>query len=126
MAPSLRYDAAMFAIAPTLRLCLALVLALTSVQMTVARGQGGSIAAWVEICAGAEVTTIALDPGGKPAPPHVPCPDCIIAAAVVLPPVLQMALPRLLATRVARSADAPRTWSGPSLTPAARGPPAFA
>ncbi len=117
------YDAGMTILAQTLRLCLALMLALTLSHATVARSQGGTIAGWIALCAGEDVIAVAVDGQGKPVQPHIPCPDCIIAAAVLLPAGPHLPGMALQEGRLAKAE--PGHLSGPDvlIAPAARGPP---
>jgi hypothetical protein len=84
-----RYASAMTRLAILLRLVLALALGLTSAHGAMARAGTGGLT-WIEICAGSDVTSVAVDADGNPATPYHPCPDCVVAAAALLPsaPVL--------------------------------------
>ncbi|MFZ5962441.1 hypothetical protein ACOXXX_05770 [Thalassococcus sp. BH17M4-6] len=62
---------------------LALVLALTSLQMAAARGAGGP-AGMMELCLGQGVVTVAVDAQGKPTGPVHFCPDCVMSLIVAL------------------------------------------
>ncbi|WP_309664125.1 hypothetical protein [Tabrizicola sp.] len=105
-----------------LRFCLALSLALVSVHQAVARAESGTLT-WVELCQGPLVTTVALDGSGTPVSPHQPCPDCVIAAAVVLPGVAGVPLPGTRLLWLARQAAAVQWLQGPVIMAQARGPP---
>jgi hypothetical protein len=110
---------------PILGLLLALLLAVTSVTMAVARGQS-PMGRDVIICAGAGVSTITLDADGNPVRARHACPDCLMGVTAAItpdafappqPPLrrstpLSQALPTLAATLRARAATA-------------RGPPAI-
>lgn len=103
-------------------LALALVLALTSQGLAVARGQGMAVGSAV-ICVGGGLAVIALDADGQPVgAPHY-CPDGVLSfAAVAAPAALAPAPARLIviaaALPVAQAAP-------PALNrlPPARGPP---
>jgi hypothetical protein len=104
-------------------IALALVLALTSVSMAVARGQ---VAAGerIVICTGAGLVTIEIDAEGNPVGPVHICPDCalgLIAAA---------ATPSVVVARPAPRAADPLPVSAPAAlfvqsarSPPVRGPP---
>jgi hypothetical protein len=109
----------------TLRLCLALTLALTSAHMTVSRVAAGGLT-WVELCAGTEVTTVAVDASGAPVKPPPPCPDCVIAASVLLPMAVQWQMPDRAATRITRSQELTQLLPAHRLAAQARGPPDLA
>jgi len=105
-----------------LRLAVALVLALTSQQMAVARGQS-PVAGAMELCIAGRLATIAVDAEGNPVGPAHICPDAVQALVLSALPALQTgfvaqvsdaALPRL---REALGASAT------PLQPKARDPP---
>lgn len=108
----------------TLRLVLALIVALTSVHTAVARAAAGPVT-WVEICEGAATTAVAVDAKGNPVTRHPNCPDCVITAALLPQAAVVTAAPThgMPAARTGQGAD----WPGQEPPPAtARGPPALA
>ncbi len=108
-----------------LRLILALVVALASVHSAAARAVSGPAASWIEICAGDQVTAVALDAEGNPVAHHPTCPDCVIAAGTV-PAEAGLAVPTTVAVALVWI-DASAQWHGPvRLRAVARGPPARA
>ena len=69
---------------PFLSLCLACLIALTSVQMAQARGQARPVGIMV-LCIGTETRTVSVDANGQPVEaPHL-CPDCVMALMAALP-----------------------------------------
>jgi hypothetical protein len=107
---------------PALALCLALLLAVTSVSLAVARGQAPP-AGEIVICTGLGLQSVAVDAQGRPVSrPHI-CPDGVAAiAALALPfPALELLAPerravlRLRRGLVCEGRDAPPVRS--------RGPP---
>jgi hypothetical protein len=80
----LRYSNAM-TLRPILGLLLALLLAVTSVTMAVARGQS-PMGRDVIICAGAGTSTITLDANGNPVRAMHPCPDCLMGVTAAIAP----------------------------------------
>ena len=108
-------------------LCLAVVLGLTSVQMAMARGGGGT-AGWMVICTGSGPVAIAMDADGQPAGPAHVCPDCALGLFAAPPPAETRApRPGDTAARLAPAlADAAAPARAPGATPLARGPPAIA
>lgn len=104
-------------------IALALLLALTSQSLAVARGQTRAGEA-VVICSGGGAVTLTLDAQGNPTGPAHLCPDMALAffAALDLPP---MTLPARVA-RAERAVLPPRFAAASQGTPApqARGPPA--
>ncbi|MDJ0629376.1 MAG: hypothetical protein QNJ44_14045 [Rhodobacter sp.] len=107
---------------PFLGICLALIVALTSGAMAVARGQNAA-AGSIVICAGTGPVSVRIDADGRPVGPAHICPDCALhlmdAAA---PPVSEVVAP---ANRPAALApDAPVTAAASRTdTPRARAPP---
>lgn len=75
----------MMRLRPLLSLGLALVLALTSLTMAVARGQAMPAGEMV-ICSGYGVTTVTVDAQGNPVGILHPCPKCLSALALWLAP----------------------------------------
>jgi len=108
---------------PVLFGLLALILALTSQTMAVARGQT-RIAGEIVICSGYGLTTISVDEDGNPVGPVHICPDMVLglmAALEVQPPTLtrpEGGVTQLVATETV----IPATQSEPR--PRARDPPA--
>ncbi|MGR3271441.1 hypothetical protein DU478_19985 [Thalassococcus profundi] len=107
---------------PFLSLCLACLIALTSVQMAQARGQARPVGIMV-LCIGTETRTVSVDANGQPVEaPHL-CPDCVMALMAALPdaatlPPVSMALRGVwYDTEHAAVADPPETQA------TARGPP---
>lgn len=107
---------------PLLALCLALILALTSQSMAVARGMAAATGQMV-ICTGSGVTAVYVDAQGQPTgAPHI-CPD----GAMHVPPA-----PPTTPTGVAPTAFASVIWqakaprqqvTAPTPRRAARAPP---
>lgn len=108
---------------------LALVLAITSVTMAVARGHAAAAAGGTEmvICTGYGLVKVTLDAEGNPTGPVHPCPDCVAAGAALVPqPALGPAYAGPAARRT-RARPAPRRRAGRALRPYhARGPPVTA
>ncbi len=104
-------------------LAVALILAVTSVGLAVARGQRVP-AGLIEICTGAGTVMLALDAEGKPAGPVHLCPDAALFVAEGLPPPgPRPPDPRVRPVQVpAVASQSGRT--APTAT--ARGPPAAA
>lgn len=63
---------------------LAVLLALTSVQMAVARGSAAPAGTMV-LCVGGGVVTVSVDAEGNPTGPVHLCPDCVMSLIVALP-----------------------------------------
>ncbi|MBD3763654.1 MAG: hypothetical protein IE927_02655 [Rhodobacterales bacterium] len=105
-----------------LTLALALIVALTSGTMAVARGQT-RVGDRIVICSGYGLVTVELDENGTPVGPVHICPDCTLSHLAHLPaaaPVLRA--PQGRARRLGR----PRSRHGagrPQPRPRARGPP---
>ncbi len=107
-----------------LRLALALVLALTSVHAAAARTATAPVA-WVEICADTIPVAVAIDATGTPVKPHLTCPDCVLAAALLPPaPALVAPMLRLVAGQAMPQAILWRGLTQPAAL--ARGPPTLA
>lgn len=106
-----------------LRLTLALVLAVTSVHLASMRGAGGMAVAWVEICGDGSGDPLPIDAQGDPVAAHVPCPDCVLAAAVILPPTPEAGPPDATGFELAGTAPALGAPLLRGLAPSARGPP---
>jgi hypothetical protein len=119
---ALRYADAMTRLALILRLVLAFALALTSAHGAVARAETGGLT-WIEICAGSDVTSVAVDADGNPATPFHPCPDCVVATAVLVPSAPVLALPVQAARRMAWPLPAPLALQARGPQAQARGPP---
>ena len=84
---------------PLFGLLLAVMLALSSVTIAVARGQvavGGTIV----ICSGYGLVSVALDADGNPVGPLHPCPECLAGWTSIL--VAHTALPLRPQTRSTR------------------------
>lgn len=104
-------------------LTLALVIAMTSLSMAVARGQavvGGEIV----ICTTYGTQTITLDASGTPVGPQHYCPDCALSLFAAASGAA-LVMPWLDAGRGIRLAPAPlgTLLAAVTLTPSARGPP---
>lgn len=104
-------------------LSLSLILALTSVHLAAMRSSGGVGAAWLEICDVGGVTLLAVDRNGVPMPSHPPCPDCVMAAAVVLAAAAVVSRPYSEALGVAVEAHSLTKPPILALEASARGPP---
>lgn len=108
---------------PAAALVLALVLALTSGAMAVARGQTSAVGTLV-LCVGDGLVSVAVDAEGQPSGPAHICPDCALSlfAAQAVPP-LGVARPVVASHRVQAPAEAPRPAARRLTAHAARGPP---
>ncbi|MDJ0825661.1 MAG: hypothetical protein QNJ16_09170 [Rhodobacter sp.] len=105
-----------------LGICLALIVALTSSAMAVARGHG-TAAGSIVICSGAGVVTLQVDANGDPVGPAHICPDCALhlldATAPPAPEIAgQLDTPQGSAPALPALAKIHRTE-----TPQARAPP---
>jgi hypothetical protein len=89
---------------------LAVVLAVTSVSMAVARHAPRAARA-MELCAAGGTGTVALDERGRPVAPAHPCPDCVIGG-LALPPAAAV-LPVRAATAARRRPLVPATGPVP-------------
>ncbi|KFE35945.1 hypothetical protein DW2_04930 [Thioclava atlantica] len=100
----------------------AIVLAMTSMTMAVARGQA-RVAGEVVICTGYGVTTISVDEKGNPTGPVHLCPDMVLAmmAAIAVAPVLPE--PPGGQGRSLRPSEPPVAQAQARVVPRARGPP---
>lgn len=78
----------------TLTLALALSVALASIGHAQARHQAHGTTAMV-ICTGGGLTRITLNANGEPVELTLPCPDCILTQAALLPDSTRIALPML-------------------------------
>jgi len=65
-----------------LAVCLALIVALTSVTMAQARHHPRAMGT-VELCTGVGMVAVSVDAQGNPVGPMVPCPDCTPALAAL-------------------------------------------
>ena len=107
---------------PFLSLCLALLIALASVQMAQARGQARPVGIMV-LCIGTETRSVPVDASGQPVEaPHL-CPDCVMALMAALPdaaalPPVPMALRGVWYDTEHAAVAAP-----PETQATARGPP---
>jgi hypothetical protein len=104
-------------------LALALILALTSGTLAMARGQTMA-AGEIVICSGGAAVTLAVDAEGKPTGPAHICPDCALTflVAAAAPPAT---IPTLVETvsALALPGIARPTPAAHVLAPTARGPP---
>ncbi|OOY32951.1 hypothetical protein [Thioclava sp. F36-6] len=100
----------------------ALMLAMTSMTMAVARGQA-RVAGEVVLCTGYGVTTVSVDAEGKPTSPAHICPDMVLAmmAAVALAPALPA--PPRGEGRSVETVEPETAQAQAVLVPRARGPP---
>ncbi len=107
-------------------LFLSLVLALTSLSMAVARGQGRQIAGEeIVICTGVGITTITVDANGNPVKTIHMCPDAMMQmAAAFQAPVMPIPCKAKFVRQ--RPANARHAALQEALSPLARGPPEFA
>ena len=77
-----------------LAVSLALLIAVTSQHMALARGMSTDVAGQVILCTGQGVTTVAVDAQGNPVGPVHICPDCAlsfmdtVASSVVVDPLV--------------------------------------
>lgn len=110
---------------PLSGLLLALLMAVTSVTMAVARGQD-RMGVTAEICGGFGAVFITLDRNGQPVPPGHPCPDCLTGVTALhlpgatrapLPPQSVSRAPFVVLIITAASLAAPQAT--------ARGPPSL-
>lgn len=109
---------------PLIALSLALILAVTSVTMSVARGQT-RVAGEIVICTGLGITTLAVDATGRPVGVAHICPDMVLglmAALDLAPPVLLR--PEGVDVAVF-AADLPRMHTRTAPPSRARDPPAL-
>jgi hypothetical protein len=106
-----------------LALILALVLALASQTMAVARTHAAQPGMTMVICSGYGVTTVTLDAEGNPTGPVHPCPDCL--SGLSLAPPAATVTPAAPRTRADTAALPPLAITPPAFWPAApaRGPP---
>ena len=112
----------MRALRPFAGLLLALIVAIASVGLAVARGQPRMVD-WVEICGG-DGTEVAVDAQGQPVGMIHLCPDCIAPfsfATLALP--APMPLPPMASGRAAPPAALLSVALRPVPGKAARGPP---
>lgn len=108
---------------PLTALLLALLLALSSGTMAVARGQATAVGTMV-LCSGQGPVAVPVDAEGNPTGPAHICPDCalsLFAAHSAPPPALARPATAALPASVAPEARIPPRRA--SITPPARGPP---
>lgn len=86
----------------SLSIALALSLALASIGHAQARHQAQGATAMV-ICTGHGLVRITLDAKGKPVELTLPCPDCILTQAALLPDSTFLARPELKPVRMVLS-----------------------
>ena len=101
---------------------LVLMLALTSLHMAVARGQGAAVSE-MALCLGGSMVVVPVDAQGNPTGPGHVCPDCALSFIVFDPASADLGpahIPRLTVVRpvAARLVVARRV-----MRPAARAPP---
>ncbi len=63
---------------PLSGLLLALLMAVTSVTMAVARSETPMSVQRMELCAGMDTRTVLVDSEGNPVAPRHPCPECLV------------------------------------------------
>ena len=115
----------MILLRPLSGLLLALLMALTSVTMAVARGQA-PMGDPVEICGGYGQVFVTLDANGQPAAPRHACPECLGGVTALDLPGITQAVTR--PQSLVRVAFATITVIASSLPPpqaSARGPPSL-
>ena len=107
-----------------LPLVIALVVALTSLTMAVARGQGRPVGETV-LCLGLGTVSVLVDAQGRPVGPVHLCPDATPALFVAdgLPPAPLVA--PIGAARIVARIAATQPLSRAAPRPRARGPPSF-
>lgn len=110
------------ALRPALIGLMAVILAVTSLTMAVARGQT-HIAGEIVICTGYGITTISVDENGDPVGPVHLCPDMVLGMMAALEmPAPDLTRPDGPASRLtATETTIPLAQSAP--TPRARDPP---
>jgi hypothetical protein len=108
---------------PLIALLLALVLALTSTSVAVAKGSPMAVDRMV-ICTGLVASVVYTDADGQPtSAPHL-CPDCVMHLTFgVLPFADPAAVPIILIARRGAPLSHATLWSRPDATVLARGPP---
>ncbi len=120
----LRYPVAMTRLRPILGLLLALLMAVTSVTMAVARGQSPMSSQEVELCIAGSAQTVSVDASGKPITPRHPCPECTLGmTAFTLVEATAPLLRPATRTTTLRPAFAPAAASLTAPAARARGPP---
>ena len=113
----------MIRLGQSLRLLLALCVALVSVHTAVGRAQALGAAEW-QLCIGASVVTVTLDADGTPVEHHHACPDCVLSGLAVTPDAALALAPIPAATLLERPMAAVLAATAPRPEPLARGPPA--
>jgi len=110
-------------IRPTLAIALALMLAVTSLTLAVARGQAPAVGV-IELCSGAGLAAVPVDAEGNPMGPAHVCPDGVAAFinVDVAAPVMPLR-PLADGERLVMAQAAPVAGAGP-VAEQARGPPA--
>ncbi|MGC9370764.1 MAG: hypothetical protein ACP5DX_14590 [Paracoccaceae bacterium] len=110
-------------IRPTLAIALALMLAVTSLTLAVARGQAPAVGV-IELCSGAGLAAVPVDAQGNPTGPAHVCPDGVAAFINVDFAVPVMPLkPLANGERLAMARAAPVAEAA-AVAEQARGPPA--
>ena len=110
---------------PLSGLLLALLMAVTSVTMAVARGQD-RMGDTVEICGGFGAVFVTLDRNGQPVMPGHPCPDCLTGVtALHLPGPIAAPKPPQSQRRAIFWPFAVSATSLPQPHATARGPPSL-
>jgi len=104
-------------------LLLAILIALTSVTMAVARGQMRDATGTMVLCTGAGAVTVQVDANGEPVGPAHICPDCAIGAFDTLDVRFDMPAPFAVAVSVVY-AESDQYWHATrAIRERARGPP---
>jgi hypothetical protein len=103
-------------------LCLALILALTSVHWALGRAEAQGAQDLV-ICADGSLTTISLGADGRPVARHHACPDCVLGGLALAPAALPAAALARGRARTCRAPARPRAAATRPRLPCARGPP---
>lgn len=107
---------------PVLIVVFALVLALTSGAMAVARGQTHT-AGMIVLCTGTGPVAVAVDAKGQPVGPAHICPDCALSLIVALPAPDPAARALSASPVVFRPAPRPPAATPVPLSARARAPP---
>lgn len=103
---------------------LALIIALTSVTMALARGQTRDATGTIIICSGAGVVQIQLDAKGNPVGPAHICPDCAVGALAWVEAPLLVLETEGVAHRLSFNIERMSLAGLARSEPRARGPPA--
>jgi len=85
LTPNAVDNRAMMRFRPLVALVLTLALAISSAGFAAARAHPG-FAGWMDLCAGSESVTVAVDAAGQPLKPRQSCPDCVSGPVATVPP----------------------------------------